>query len=100
MLDQESSIQTAYDIARSGKFRVHATYDGEKVPKSDIERYEEDAWLLVRNVTIDELDEAYTMMLFAGTDPDDMTPDEIMRYIASSAQSDYDNLRIDYVLFT
>ena len=100
MLDQESTINTAYEIAKSGKFKVHASYTGSPVDRKDIAKYEENAWVLVKSVKLQDLDEAYVNMLLLGTDHEDLTPDELLRYIASGAYTDYGNLHIDYVLFT
>lgn len=103
MIDKPTTIDSALEVAQSGKFMVHSriTRDiGEEVPKSAIRRYEEDAWKLIRDVTIKQLDDAYVMVQFAGVEDEDLTADELLRYIASSATSDYNNLEIDYVIFT
>lgn len=100
MLEKDSTIQTAYDIARSGKFIVQAVFDGERVPDTDIRRYQEDAWLTVKNIQIGVLDDAYTSMLLDGTDPEDMTADELLRYVASTTRTEYPNMRIGYIIFT
>lgn len=102
MIDKPTTIDSALEVARSGKFKVHSrqTADfGEKIPDEAVRRYEEDAWLLVRNVTIDMLDEYYVMVQFEGVDEEDLTADELLRYVASGAKSDYP-LEIEFIEFT
>lgn len=102
MIDKPTTIDSALEVARSGKFKVHSrqTRDfDEKIPDSAKMRYEEDAWMLIRNVTLEKLDDCYVMVQFEGVDEEDITPDELLRYVASSAYSDYP-MEIEYIEFT
>jgi len=97
MIDKDKIVKEAYDYASKGKFQLQAQYDG-FVPENDAIAYEEKAWYLVKAVTIDQLDMAYTMILMNGLPEDEITPEELLRYIASDADTDYDTLSIESVM--
>lgn len=98
-MNREEIINTAYKYAKDGKFSVQASYCDNSVPDVEIKAYEERAWLLIKNVSLEKLDESYNLVLLAGMEEDDMTSEELLRYIGSYAQSDYDNLAIEQVVF-
>lgn len=97
-MDREQTIKDALDYVNSGKFKVVAGNNGEKISQNDIRKYEENAYDCIRSSTIEDLDKAYNFMLMQGVDEEDLTADELLRYRASDAYTDYDSLFIEYVI--
>ncbi|MCQ2103322.1 MAG: hypothetical protein MJY98_08885 [Fibrobacter sp.] len=55
-MNREEIINTAYKYAKDGKFSVQASYCDNSVPDVEIKAYEERAWLLIKNVSLEKLD--------------------------------------------
>lgn len=89
-MDRITTINEAMEAIKQRRFTVQAEYTGTDVPENEVEAYEERAYYLIKDADEDKLNDAFTFCLFAGCKEEDVTPEELLRYIGSSAYSDYD----------
>ena len=93
----DNPIEDAIKAVAENRFTLQAEYNP-SIPESESKAYEEKAYYLVKSCDAERFSEAYNFILMAGCTPEDATAEEIIRYLASDADSDYPDLRIEKVV--